>query len=142
MGIEEERKTGEMLRLISPENELSCMLGKTFTVIKKESDIIQFITAKGDSYTLYHTQDCCESVHVDDVNGDLNDLIGRPLLVAEKRISYDHGNRDDFESVTWTFYTFRTLAGSVDIRWVGESNGYYSEDVDFKETSPEGENHD
>ena len=88
----------------------------------------------GSAMKMYHSQDCCESVTIDDINGDLNDLIGTTILLAELRTNINEcGPVDEYdESYTWSFYTFRTRKGFVDIRWYGTSNGYYSEDVDIE----------
>jgi len=82
--------------------------------------------------TFTHSQNCCEYVSIDDIVGDMNDLLGEPLLVAEETSSADAQPPEgtDPESYTWTFYRFRTHLGSVDMRWYGSSNGYYSEGVD------------
>ena len=60
-------------------------------------------------------------------------IVGEPLLVADE-VSGETpvGFEDEYhESVTWTFYKFATRKGYVDVRWLGESNGYYSESVDL-----------
>lgn len=105
------------------------IVGKTPTSIEESDDEIIMLFDDGTACKFYHEQDCCENVSVEDVNGDWEDLIGTPLLAAEER----KGETDEtgFSSFTWTFYTFRSIEGSVDVRWYGESNGYYSEGVDF-----------
>lgn len=72
-----------------------------------------------------------------DVVGDLKDLIGNPILLAEEVVGGDTPedvDREFSESYTWTFYKLSTIIGSVTIRWLGESNGYYSESVYFEKT--------
>jgi len=91
---------------------------------------IHFHLKNGEVYKLYHDQECCESVAIDDICGDLSDLVGHPLLIAEERTLEEEQDRD-CEYGTWTFYELATIKGSVTIRWLGESNGYYSESVDF-----------
>lgn len=81
-------------------------------------------------YTLYHEKDCCEEVYVEDIIGDLEDLTGWPLLVANEVQNPDEPPlSDNEESYTWTFYNFATFKGYVTIRFYGTSNGFYSEDV-------------
>jgi hypothetical protein len=119
------------------ELDFDVLLGKTLAKIdgRVGGDSIVFTTSEGEQYQLWHQQDCCESVTIEDVIGNFDDLIGSPLLMAEKISNADEPV--DFkpeypaESDTWTFYKLATIKGYVTIRWYGESNGYYSEEVDF-----------
>ena len=95
---------------------------------------IIFTTVGGKSFEMYHEQDCCETVSVESIVGDLSDLIGEPILMAEESSNHS-SNKDEHESCTWTFYKLATRKGYVDIRWFGSSNGYYSESVSLKEVT-------
>lgn len=111
--------------------EFADLVGKTIVEIKggkAGDDEIIFICDGGEKYQMYHNQDCCESVSVEDVCGDFADVIGLPILLAEER---EQDDENASESGTWTFYELATNKGRVTIRWYGCSNGYYSESVDF-----------
>lgn len=109
------------------------LLGKTLVGIDKHGNqALDFRTADGETYRMFHDRDCCEDVNIEDICGDLNSLIGSPILMAEEASNSTDGPKDkDDDSYTWTFYKFATIKGSVTIRWYGTSNGYYSESVDF-----------
>ena len=112
------------------EVKIENMVGKVFTSVRNEGTELVFQNAT-ESFVFFHQQDCCEHVSIEDVCGDLEDLVGEPLLLAEEvsgETPVDF-NEMDYESVTWTFYKFATRKGYVDVRWLGESNGYYSEGV-------------
>lgn len=106
--------------------------GKVITRIDHSSDQITFYCSDGTKFEMYHNQDCCESVEVEDICGNLDDLIGYPVLMADESSSEgDCIYKAYDESCTWTFYNISTIKGSVSIRWYGTSNGYYSESVSF-----------
>lgn len=128
------------MREISYYNErgFSILKGKTLKDIQKGDDeFIRFMCTDGTSYQMYHVQDCCEGVYLDDVEGDLADLLGTPLLQAEEvsNDAFEDTYKFDYEpeSYTWTFYKLATIKGYVTLRWLGQSNGYYSESVSFRE---------
>lgn len=123
-----------------PDTSFEELIGKTIDNVRVDDDQqrITFTCTDGSVYAQYHNQDCCESVLIDDICGDLGDIVGSPILVAhedsnnQRYSTLDHQSQSD--SWTWTFYKIDTIKGGITIRWYGSSNGYYSERVDFVRT--------
>ncbi len=119
-------------------DEISDMIGVTMIrVLGAESgnDEMVFESENGTKYIFYHSQDCCESVYLDEIHGDIHWLVGSPITQAEEISNEpppESESRFKDDSETWTFYKFATVKGSVTVRWYGTSNGYYSERVDFR----------
>jgi hypothetical protein len=124
--------------------KFDCMIGKVLKEITgKEGDSKMVMTSvDGTVFEFFHWFNCCERIEINDICGDLDDLLGSPILVAEK-VSSGGGIEDlrnsefgikvdeDDATYTWTFYKFSTIKGSVTVRWLGLSNGCYSEEVFF-----------
>ena len=117
---------------------VSELLGKTLVSIEAEKDghICKFETSENDVYVMEHFQDCYESVFIEDIFGDTDDLLNTPILKASEDTNHDDLKDSEMkihldDSFTWTFYNLATIKGSVTIRWFGTSNGYYSEAVTF-----------
>lgn len=75
--------------------------GHSLTEITKENGIgyderIRFVSQSGDVFLMYHEQDCCESVYLEDVTGEFDDLIGHPLLIANETSNYKSAD-DQYE---------------------------------------------
>ena len=105
-----------------------------------DSDEVTFYSECGQQFRMYHEQDCCETVLLNDIEGDVDDLIGSPIVVAELvsdaaqqalKLLIPFPDRDG-DCVQWTFYRLATAKGWVVLRWFGDSNGYYSTEVNFK----------
>ena len=82
-------------------------------------DRIIFTLDNGEQYQLFHYQDCCESVNIEDICGDMGDLLGSPILLAEE-VSNDNEHPEELpadderrayynDSFTWTFYKLSTV---------------------------------
>lgn len=112
--------------------ELSDLVGKTIKEIKgmeKDSEAVDIHTECGNIYRFFHKQDCCENVWLEDFDAEVDDLLGSVVLSAEEVSNIQEDN--EWGSQTWTFYKIETNKGGIWMRWCGESNGYYSEDVSF-----------
>lgn len=108
--------------------------GRTFEKVEQTEESLKFLNCSrtGKSFEFYHEQDCCEVVRIEDVSGDIKDLENSRIYMAEEVVRRSK-EEDYFGCGTWTFYKFGTSKGYVTIRWLGESNGYYSESVHFRE---------
>lgn len=123
-------------------------------------NILEFAVNDGRKFELWHSQDCCESVYIDDINGDMDDLVGAPILVAEEATGGTANSpwasrgldqeqceadavlvalspKPEFTPTgdcLYTFYRFTTIKGTVVVRWLGQSE-YYSVSVDFRQVA-------
>lgn len=83
----------------------------------------------------YHESECRESMRLIRTEGNLDDLVGATIRNAED----DSGAQDPEwyketydDSHTWTKLTLNTTKGDVHFWFLGESNGYYGETLDFQ----------
>jgi hypothetical protein len=109
-------------------NEFAPLIGATVVEIiggEVTSEDMRFKLSDGRVAHFWYEHDCCASCNIEDIIGDLDDLIGSPLVEAEEISSANEPAPEDADSYTWTFYRFSTVKGTVTIRWLGESNGYY-----------------
>lgn len=103
------------------------------TGLESGSELAVLRAASGRVFEMRHRQDCCEHVRLEEIHGDLSDLIGAVVLSAEESTNTDNPPPENPDSWTWTFYRIQTDRGPVVLRWLGESNGYYGEGVDIWE---------
>ena len=102
---------------------------ESITGLVQDSEVVRITFSDSSYIEQYHHQDCCESVSVEQVDGDIERHIGGTIYSLDEKIVND--GVAGYESCTATFYTLKTSKGFLDWRWFGESNGYYSESVDW-----------
>lgn len=131
---------GKLTEQYKMDNELDVLVGQVVTKIDHGDYYVLFTLENGDKYELHHNQSCCEDVHLEDIIGNLDDLVGSPILKAEVVTSDTNPSDIDMserfqDCFMWTFYHFATIKGYVTLRWYGDSNGYYSVEVSFDKVS-------
>lgn len=80
---------------------------------------------------LMHQQDCCEDVYLADIDVDDDFAGNNSYIVSFEEVGITECTGEYGDSETYTFYRIQSTTGSCWMRWVGTSNGYYSERVDF-----------
>lgn len=114
-------------------NNYSCdekvIVGKTVKSVENADDeTLLFEFTDGSICQFYHSQDCCESVYITEC-GNLTVLENATITDFD---SYEVAGEDGYNSTTTTTLSFRSSKGLVKVIWLGMSNGYYSESVDFR----------
>jgi len=112
------------------------MIGKVYHTVSVDSLTSPCdLTFRGYNHKVlfYHEQDCCETVTITQIDGDIKALVGSPIKMAEV---VTNESRSDCQ--TWTFLKLATDKGYVTVRWLGESNGYSSERISWHVTEGEG----
>ena len=105
--------------------DASILRGKIIKSIREiDGERIDIETEDNKKYSMFHSQDCCESVRIHDIKGNLQDLIGSEIISASENSSSTDWPEDVEiptyrDSWTWTIYTFQNEKGTVKIRWLG-----------------------
>lgn len=110
------------------------LVGRILCAVEQVGENIELTLIDKIKCFLTPSSDCgtgCEvTVWLQDINGNLEDLVGSVLLQAEES-NNTATLEENLSECTWTFYRFATHKGSVVFRWCGQSNGYYSESAEF-----------
>lgn len=112
------------------ETELKDLIGKKIINIEGLSKGSEQVTIYCEDHTYMMMGKIDDHVNesiIDDVIGDVNDLLGSTILIAETTQGSDSLHN-------WTFYKISTRNGYVDIRWYGDDDNIdyqYAARVDF-----------
>jgi len=60
------------------------LLGRILYKVTAENKELRLYLTETPSFKFYHEQDCCESVSIEEIIGDLDDLVGVPMLEARE----------------------------------------------------------
>lgn len=101
-----------------------------------DNELVIYFT-DGSYLEFSHKQSCCEEVFLYDTERDLKELIGSEIFSIEEtcnesQSSFENDDAPDEarDNFTWTFYRIKSSKGYFTLRWLGTSNGNYSESVD------------
>ena len=87
--------------LVDPVKSFEDLQGRILCKVVNLDDYeLRFHLTEDHYVRMYHSQDCCESVSIEDIVGDLDDLVGTPLLLVEEVSNYDGESK--YEDAEWS----------------------------------------
>jgi len=113
---------------------LHSLQGDVIDEIDQLEDEIRLTMRSGKTVRILHHQDCCESVRIVGTDGDWKDIKGEILVSTSISESSGGDAPSEYaESWTRTNIEFKTDSHTVISRWIGTSNGYYSESLTIEQ---------
>lgn len=91
--------------LYGKDKPVDTLIGETLVRVdgmRDGCDRVEFETATGRTFVMYHSQNCCETVQIEDVTGNAEDLVGAPITMARESSNSDNQPSEYAESWTWT----------------------------------------
>lgn len=102
-------------------DSIDCLLGKTLIKIVRFDDDVIFFTSEGKILHMYH-----KAAWLKQLTGYLQDLIKKPILIAERTTYPIEPCKYNNKHILWTNFILSTKqdnqAECVVARWRGESN--------------------
>lgn len=106
------------------------ILGAKVLSINYADSELKITTDKG-VFCMFHSEDCCENVWLEEGLDEIHGLIGKTILSFEER-SYTQSEPDEDEYYSsWHLYTVTHTGGYLDLCWRGHGKVYYSHSVRF-----------
>ena len=115
------------------DDHISSLVGKTIFSITVSKNSISFKTGDGE-YIMLGISEYGVVIELQEVDGDLEDLLDSPVLEASEKSGDDQKSPPDdytYDSWTWALYKIGTRKGRVNLWWLGIGIGYYPEMVSF-----------
>ena len=69
------------MKYLTTKQALSNMVGSIFPIVTVTDSELIFENAT-DRYVFFHHQSCCESVYIESIVGDIEDLVNTPISVS------------------------------------------------------------
>lgn len=122
----------------------AALVGEVVTSITTSDNHVTIETESGKTFHWCHHQNCCEWVTVQKIAGSTLSILGKKIISARRTEPLDpkwyHEGYDVSHCWTVISIVYSDLDGKnrdkIQFWWLGESNGYYSEDVDLSVTDP------